>query len=172
LLAICASTIAFLPYGEIGPLDVQMSKQDNLMGQESGLNIIEALSTLEDRARDTFHRTVGETVAGSGGVVSFATAAHSAAELVQSMYAPIFAQIDPEEVGSRSRAMRIGEDYGRRLNRKFRNLRDDGAMEGLSRSYPSHGFVIDILEANHLFNNVREASAAEKKLVEEVGTRC
>lgn len=171
LLAIGASTIAFSPYGELGPLDVQMSKQDS-MGLDSGLNIIEALSTLEDRARETFHTAIGETVTGSGGVVSFATAAHSSSELVQAMYAPIFAQIDPEEVGSRSRAMRIGEDYGRRLNQKFSNLRDNNAMLSLSRSYPSHGFVIDFNEARHLFNNVREATSAEKRIVEIIGDSC
>lgn len=172
LLAIAANELIFCPYGELGPLDVQMYKRDELMGQESGLNIIEALSTLEDRSRETFHTAISEVVSGSGGIVSFATAAHSSAELVESMYAPIFAQIDPEEVGSRSRAMRIGEDYGRRLNQKFGNLRDQESMIRLSRSYPSHGFVIDIGEAKHLFNRVREATESEKELVSKVGDCC
>ncbi|MEQ8898097.1 MAG: hypothetical protein RID23_13500 [Roseovarius sp.] len=172
LLAIAASELVFSPYGELGPLDVQMSKQDNLVSLESGLNIIEALSTVEDRARETFHTTVAEVISGSGGVVSFATAAQCSAELVESMYAPVFAQIDPEEVGSRSRAMRIGEDYGKRLNRKFENLRNQNSMIALSRSYPSHGFVIDMTEAQHLFKRVREATEAEKNLVDKVEDCC
>lgn len=171
LLAIAANQIIFSPYGELGPLDIQMSKQDNLMGMESGLNISEAFASMEGRARESFHCAVGEIISGSSGVVSFATAASAASDMVGAMYGPIFSQIDPEEVGSRSRAMRIGESYGRRLNTKFRNLRDDG-MEMISRSYPSHGFVIDIDEVGYLFERVREANKQEKRLVEELGDRC
>ncbi|WP_420584913.1 SDH family Clp fold serine proteinase [Ruegeria sp.] len=172
LLAISANELVFCPYGELGPLDVQMSKQDNLMSLESGLNITEALSMLEQRSRDTFHTAVREVVSGSGGVVSFATAAHSAAELIESMYAPMFGQIDPEEVGSRSRAMRVGEYYGTRLNLKFSNLRDADSMVTLSRNYPSHGFVIDEHEAKSLFNRVRPATNEEKLLIDALGEAC
>lgn len=171
LLAIAANQIVFSPYGELGPLDIQMSKQDNLMGMESGLNISEAFASMESRARESFHRAVGEIISGSGGVVSFAAAAGAASDMVGSMYGPIFSQIDPEEVGSRSRAMRIGESYGHRLNEKFKNLRDNG-IEIISQSYPSHGFVIDFDEVSALFERVREANDDEKKLVEGLGPRC
>ena len=55
LLAIAAEEIIFSPYGKLGPLDIQMTKIDNLAGLESGLNISEAFLTLEKRARNTFH---------------------------------------------------------------------------------------------------------------------
>lgn len=171
LLAISASDLIFSPYGELGPLDIQMSKQDNLMGMESGLNISEAFASMEGRARETFHQAVSEIVAGSGGVVSFAIAAKAASDMVGSMYGPVFSQIDPEEVGSRSRAMRIGESYGSRLNQKFKNMRD-GGMEVIAQSYPSHGFVIDMEEVSHLFERVREATDSEKLLVEAIGRSC
>jgi len=171
LLAIAANDLVFSPYGELGPLDIQMSKQDNLMGMESGLNISEAFASMEDRARETFHRAVGEIVSGSGGVVSFAIAAKAASDMVGSMYGPVFSQIDPEEVGSRSRAMRIGESYGARLNEKFKNMRD-GCMGMIAQSYPSHGFVIDMDEVSHLFERVREATDTEKSLVDAIGRCC
>ena len=171
LLAIAASEIIFSPYGEIGPLDIQMTKTDNLAGLESGLNISEAFITLEKRARDTFHDLVIEITNNSGGIISFQTASHSAAEIVASLFGPIFARIDPEEVGSRARAMRIGEDYGLRLNNKYSNLKT-GALEMISQSYTSHGFVIDLQEAQLLFNNTREALDSEKELVEKVGGCC
>lgn len=171
LLAISGDEIVFSPYGELGPLDVQMMRQDNIAGLESGLNISEAFISLERRARDTFHDLISEIVTGSGGVVSFHTASHSASEVVSALYGPIFARIDPEEVGSRARAMRIGEDYGKRLNGRFQNLKAN-ALSMLSQTYSSHGFVIDREEASALFERVREANEVEKKLVETMGRAC
>ena len=171
LLAISADELIFSPYGELGPLDIQMAKADDLGGLESGLNISEAFLTLEKRAKDTFHDLVIEITGNSGGIISFQTASHSASEIVSSLFGPIFARIDPEEVGSRARAMRIGEDYGNRLNFKFKNLQP-GALDLLSQSYTSHGFVIDKQEAEMLFKRVREASDVEKQIVEQVGDAC
>jgi hypothetical protein len=168
LLAIGASELAFMPYGELGPLDVQMAKTDQIAGLESGLNISEAFLTLEKRARDTYSNMIVDIVNSSGGVVSFQTASHAATEIIGAMYGPIFSRIDPEEVGSRSRAMRIGEDYGKRLDLKWSNLKPN-ALEMLSRSYPSHGFVIDKNEAANIFQNVRYASAEEISIVKELG---
>ena len=90
---------------------------------------------------------------------------------MKSTCANIFARIDPEEVGSRARAMRIGEDYGQRLNEKFNNLKPDSLVM-LSRTYSSHGFVIDMQEADLLFECVREANEIEKALVDKYGYVC
>ena len=171
LVAIAADEIIFSPYGELGPLDVQMTKIDHIASLESGLNISEAFFTLEGRAKETFHDLIGEITGRSAGIVSFQTASHSAAEIVGSLYGPIFAQMEPEDVGSRARAMRIGEDYGTRLDQKFNNLRP-GALTNLSESYPSHGFVIDMLEARALFNRVRESTEHERALVDKIGEAC
>ena len=171
LLAIAADEIVFSPYGELGPLDVQMTRTDNIANLESGLNISEAFLTLENRARNTFHDLIAEITGMSGGIVSFQTASRSASEIVGALYGPIFAHIEPEDVGSRARAMRIGEDYGTRLNQEFNNLRPD-ALIHLSQSYTSHGFVIDLREAAALFHNVRESSESEKTLVQQLGERC
>lgn len=168
LLAIGANELVFAPYGELGPLDVQLTKTDDLLGQESGLNISEAFRTVEDRAKRTFHALIGEIIQSSGGVVSFQTASHCASEIVASLYGPIFGRIDPEEVGSRARAMRLGEDYGVRLNQKYTNLRDS-ALERLSQSYSSHGFVIDAEESCALFERVRMAEPSEQWLVQALG---
>ncbi|XAZ21658.1 hypothetical protein LVY75_22840 [Sinorhizobium sp. B11] len=168
LFAIGAHDVIFAPYGELGPLDIQLTKTDQLAGMESGLNISEAFSALETRARDTFISSTLEIISSSGGVVSFQTASHAATEIVGALYGPVFARIDPEEVGSRSRAMRIGEDYGKRLNLKWNNMRPD-ALDLLSQTYSSHAFVIDSLEAQSLFNRVRMAEDAEMNLVKELG---
>lgn len=171
LLAIAAQEIIFSPYGELGPLDVQMARTDIIAGLESGLNIGEAFWMLEDRASTTFHDLIADITNMSNGIVSFQTASRSATEFVSALYGPVFAQIEPEDVGSRSRAMRIGEDYGMRLNQEFSNLLPS-ALRRLSRSYASHSFVIDHREAAALFKNVRTSTEVERALTQEVGERC
>ena len=154
--------------GSLGPLDIQLAKADQLAGLESGLNISEAFSALEKRARDTYQQLIADITIASNGVIAFPTAAHAASEMVSSLYGPVFGRIDPEEVGSRSRAMRIGADYGARLNVKGQNLQD-GALESLARTYASHGFVIDRVEAQNLFNHVRVPTDEEQELVGRLG---
>ena len=171
LLAVAAEEIIFDFYGELGPLDVQLVRTDSIVGRRSSLNIHEAFLALEGRAAQTFSRLILDITRRSGGAVSFTTASKSAADIVSALYGPIFAQIEPEEVGSRSRAMRIVEDYGERLNEKFGNLKPD-ALARLSQSYASHEFVIDQDEASHRFKNVREATELEKRLVGEIGAKC
>jgi len=171
LIAIGASEIAFAPFGELGPLDVQVTKQDDLVKMESGLNTSEAFKALEGRASDTYHRLIAEIFRASEGVVSTQTALHAATEMVASIYGPIFGQIDPEEVGSRSRAMRIGEEYAKRLNERFGNLKSPESVSILSSHYPSHGFVIDYTEACLLFKEVRKANDVEMKLVQHLGIK-
>ncbi len=143
-------------------------KQDSLVGLESGLNISEAFAAIKERARDTYRSVFIELIGISKGVISIHTATHAASELVSSLYGPIFGRIDPEEVGSRSRAMRIGEDYTKRLNQKWKNLRE-AKLVNLSTLYPSHGFVIDADEAAVLFERVRMTSKEEMELVEAQG---
>ena len=171
LVAIAASELAFAPFGELGPLDVQLEKEDNLGKLHSGLNISEAFNALEGRAKDTYHKLIVEIFRASGGIVSIQTALHAASEMISSMYGPIFGRIDPEEVGFRSRAMRIGEDYAKRLNNKWHNLKSSqsNVEHIISSAYPSHSFVIDFDEASLLFDKVRLVNDEEKKLVEHLG---
>jgi hypothetical protein len=171
LLAIGANEVIFSPYGELGPLDIQLSKVDQIARMESGLNISEAFYSLEQRARETYSNLIEQIIGSSGGVVSFQTASHAATEIVGALYGPIFSRIDPEEVGSRSRAMRIGADYAERLNTKFQNLKER-AIERLSESYSSHAFVIDFQEAEALFHRARLMSDDELEVVSRVGSLC
>jgi hypothetical protein len=168
LLAMAAHELVYTPYGELGPLDVQMSKEDKLLGLESGLNTSEAFRALEQRATETFHKIWQDLLGMSNGVVSFQTASACATQMVGALFGPIFARIDAEEVGSRSRAMRIGEDYGMRLSLGSNNVKER-ALERLARSYPSHSFVIDFLEAQVLFNRVRMANEEEAQMIASLG---
>ena len=61
LFAIAANEIVFAPFGELGPLDVQMAKPDQFQF-DSGLVIGESLDTLERRAAETFKRMFHEVM--------------------------------------------------------------------------------------------------------------
>ena len=168
LLAIAGEKLIFTPYGDLGPLDIQVPKEDKLGVHESGLNISEAMYNLEFRAKETFHSLIEEILYKSNGIVSIRTAMSAASDLVSSIYSPIFSQFDPEELGSRLRAMRIGEEYAKRLNAKWRNLKPR-SIDYLLFSYPSHSSVIDFNEAHRMFNNVRLAKEDEIEVVKKIG---
>ena len=164
LIAVGAHEIAFSPYGELGPIDVQMYKTDNLAERQSGLTITESLDHLTASALRMHGRIFGAIMADTEAIISFRTAAQAATELVTGLYAPMFSQIDPMEVGDKARWMRVASDYGKRLNARVGNLKN-GALNNLTRTYPSHSFVIDMQEANSLFNNIRPLSEKEQVLV-------
>lgn len=168
LIAVGARELAFTPYGELGPLDIQLTKVDKFDQAQSGLTIQDALNTLEDRAKETFYNIVQDYMSANRGMLSFPAASKAAGEFVSSLYAPILGRIDPEEVGARARSMRIADDYGKRLEAKWQNLKP-GTLKKLAETYSSHSFVIDQREAEGLFKVVRDASDAEKALVLAMG---
>ena len=50
LLAVAASELAFSPTGELGPLDVQMTRPDEIVPDSSGLDVFRAVTMLEQSA--------------------------------------------------------------------------------------------------------------------------
>jgi hypothetical protein len=156
------------PYGELGPLDIQLSKVDRFDALQSGLTIEDALNTLEARALTKFYEMVKDYISANKGLLSFASATKAASDFVTQLYAPVFARIDPEEVGARARSMKIAIDYGRRLSVKWQNMKKD-TLRLLSETYSSHSFVIDQLEAETLFNHVRKADANEIAVISALG---
>lgn len=168
LIALGAHELVFMPFGELGPLDIQLGKVDKFDAPQSGLAIQEALDTLEGRARKSYDAIISEYMQDNGGLLSFNLASQAASDFVTHLYSPIFARIDPEEVGARSRSMRIAHTYGQRLAVLSQNLKPT-TLTTLAEKYPSHSFVIDRREAAGLFKNVRDANSVEKELVKALG---
>ena len=168
LIAVGANEIAFSPYGELGPIDIQTYKEDNVAQRHSGLTITEGLDSLIAKAIAKHTDAFIRILEGTRGVVSFHTAAEASADLIKGLMQPIFAQIDPFDVGDKARAMRIADDYGKRLNARTKNLKPR-ALASLTRTYPSHSFVIDKSEAEILFENVRDLTESERDLVKSIG---
>lgn len=164
LIAISANEIAFGDLGELGPLDVQVMKQDEFGAQASGLDIIEAMEAISNHMRKSFAENLVNIRLGTK--ISTRLAGDLAAQITASIAAPLYAQIDPQRVAEMQRAMSIALKYGERLANKPKSLLPH-ALEKLVTDYPTHSFVIDKDEASELFHKVVSWSPCEEHFYDE-----
>lgn len=155
-------------FGELGPLDVQMTKKDELGERESGLLVTSALLALRHNAFRSFEHFFLTMQRKSRFIITFRTAAEYATKLTIGLFAPIYGQIDPRQIAESSRAQAIGREYGTRLAIGGQNIDEDG-VERLISQYPTHGFVIDRAEAEGLFKVVRKPTPNEAHLIKCLG---
>lgn len=163
LVTLAANEIAFGPWGELGPLDVQIRKPDEIFSGHSGLDELQTLAIITDHGYDAFRQYVIDLTAGAG--ISTRSAAQIAASLVAGLLEPIAAQIDPHRLGEAIRAINIASYYGERLATS--NVKDD-ALDRLISGYPTHTFVIDIHEARTLFEVVGQLTDDEVEIAERL----
>jgi hypothetical protein len=161
LVAVGAHEIILSDFGELGPLDIQLGKRDELFETVSGLNITQALNSLNTRTQDVFRSALIDLKGGSRGQLSTKLAAEISSNLVIGLYGRIYAQIDPAQLGSIERSINIASDYCQRL--KTDNVEKD-TIDTLVSGYPSHNFVIDLEEAKKLFKIVRKPDDKEEEL--------
>jgi len=167
LLALGANEIIMSDHAEIGPLDVQIRKADEIGERSSGLTITQALASLQNHAFSMFEEYFLNIRVRSGLQITTKSAMDIAADLTVGLFAPIYGQIDPLRVGELHRAVMVSMEYGERIGKQ--NLKDK-ALERLVTGYPDHGFVIDRTEAAELFKNVREPNEKEKSLVTQINS--
>lgn len=168
LLATGAHELVMSDNGELGPLDVQMSKRDDLFESESGLTVTSALEALYQKAFLAFEHFFLTINVKSKNRVTLKTATEIAAKLTSGLFAPIFQQVDPIHVGEAYRATAVASHYAARLAFYGKNI-SDKSLERLISGYPQHGFVIDRSEADGLFIEVREPNTEEEQLISMIG---
>ncbi|EPJ1882091.1 hypothetical protein BvCmsHHP056_01067 [Escherichia coli] len=151
LIAIAANKLVIGDMGELGPLDIQLKKNDEIGEMSSGLAIMTALDALKERSISAFNSHLVKIRYENQ--ISTKMSADIATRLTEALIAPMAAQIDPIKLGEHQRAMSIAITYGQRLADKPSSLKE-GALGKLIASYPSHGFVIDRKEAKELFKCV------------------
>jgi hypothetical protein len=164
MLAVAAHELVMSNNGELGPLDVQMTKKDEIWESESGLTVMSALAALHEKSFSAFEHFLLTTKRGRRSI-SFKMASELAVRLTTGLFSPIFQHIDPIHIGEASRAQSIGHNYGLRLSLYSKNI-SGNSLKSLVSQYPAHGFVIDRAEAEGLFNKVREPNEAESNLIE------
>jgi hypothetical protein len=92
LIALGVNELAFGREGELGPLDTQVAKPDELLPMNSVLDIFQALSIATTHAFDCFSNNMLEIIRSSGGSISTKTAADIATQLVVGLFNPIMGQ--------------------------------------------------------------------------------
>ncbi|MDY4380941.1 SDH family Clp fold serine proteinase [Pectobacterium brasiliense] len=161
LLAIGATKLVICDMGELGPLDVQLRKHDEMFESSSALDYYQALTGLQSFTKNAFKDYLLDIKSSCG--ITAKTAADFSAALTTGLFSSIFQQLDPIKLGEVQRAVQIAEKYGERLNSYDKPMSDD-ALSKLIAGYPSHGFVIDRKEAKTLFNNVDSPDENELKI--------
>lgn len=148
LVVVGANKLYMDDMSELGPLDIQVKKSDEVIGRNSGLDVLQAVSYLQTNAMSAFRSYLLELTSQAG--LSTRVASDIASRLTTGLYEPVFAQVDPMRLAEMQRAMEIAFAYGRLLNERSNNLRPDG-LEKLVTGYPAHAFVIDRKEAKSIF---------------------
>ncbi|MCJ2140366.1 SDH family Clp fold serine proteinase [Methylobacterium sp. E-066] len=149
LLSLGSTLLIMSQSAQLGPIDVQLLKEEEVGERRSGLAPRQALETMAVQAGSSFHRLFRHLRSRSQ--LSTKMAAELAASLTVGVMEPIYGQLDPIRIGEVERFVRIAQEYGERLSTA--NV-SRGTIERLLSSYPSHEFVIDRDEARELFNQV------------------
>lgn len=160
LIALGANELVLTEDAELGPLDIQVRKREELFEFSSSLDPVTALEFLRTQVMVTYRQYLYQIKIDNG--LTTKMSAEMAAELSLGSFRPIYEQVDPVRLGELWRAINIAFDYGKRLG--HRNLLP-GALERLVLGYPSHGFVIDQQEAQELFQNVRLPNSTDKLIL-------
>lgn len=167
LMALGADEIIMSDMAELGPLDVQVWKQDEIGERTSGLTPIQALTTLQNQAIETFVEHFEDIRKRYGLQITTRSAMSFAARLTVGCFSKIYQQIDPLRLGEHQRSMLVAKEYGNRLSAprtgRGPTLKKE-AIDRLISNYPSHGFVIDRNEAESLFCAVRLPTPAEERM--------
>lgn len=163
LLALGGHELIISDHGELGPLDVQMRKQNSLFEHQSGLTVNASMTAIQERAFTAFERYFLHIEAASGGAITVDSAGKMASDMTVGLFAPLVGQLDPLHVGEATRAMNIALQYGNMLIAESANASEDD-LDELIGGYPTHSFVIDRTEAKKIFRNVREPNDDETVL--------
>ena len=153
LIAMGANGLYMAPFSELGPLDVQLAKRNELGEYKSGLVTKAALEKLRDEALWFWENFMLEIKRKGGRNLTFDTCANIATAVCSAVFGELYKKIDPEILGQDDRDLKVAQEYGNRLARHGGNIPEE-SIKKLVHDYPSHDFVIDSEESVTLFNKV------------------
>jgi hypothetical protein len=167
LLTLGAHRLIMAEDAELGPLDAQLPKRDEIWERRSGLVLRNAFTSLTEHVDSMFSELLVSIKRNSHGSVSFKLAGELAAQMTIGLFSPIFSQITPDALGEDYRDLMIANEYGKRLA-AVGGLITQSGISRLINDYPSHGFIIDKVEAQTIFRQVEDPSNGMYALVSEL----
>jgi hypothetical protein len=153
LLVCAANRLIISAMSELGPLDAQILKSDEIRTRRSGLVTRSLFENLGNHAFELHTSLVEKIINHSDGAIRYRTAAHVAGEMVVGLLHGLYEQMNPDQIGEDYRFLKIAEEHGKRLSSRSENINEE-SLHKLVYDFPSHDFIIDFLEAFRLFENV------------------
>lgn len=147
LICLAAQELVLGDFGELGPIDVQV--QEKQLGDapvyKSSLERFKALEQLQRYSLETFNLVAQVALRAK---MRLSDAYHVAIELTGSLMGPLYSQIEPDKIAQSARYLEIADQYAERIITRYRpDIVDRKAvLRKLSRSYPTHDFVLDVEE--------------------------
>jgi hypothetical protein len=163
LMCLGADAIYMGELGELGPIDVQISDPIEKGPKSiSPLDEFKSAEFLRDYAVEILDIFTLLIVRRSG--MSLKESLHESLHFTTEIMRPLYEQLDPLEIGEYKRALAIGEEYGDRLLAMTKNPHRKLISQALLSKYPSHGFVIDRVEARTLGLPVHALDSAQETM--------
>lgn len=164
LLALAANRIVMSDFGELGPLDPQLPKEDEFhYNMESAVIPLYALSTINREACNTFQYCLDRLTANFSGI-SYKTAENLALSITTNVYSAIADKLEPMRLGENERSARVCQHYAQRLNSEV----SEEALKNLVYNYPEHKTVIDYEEAQRMLHPICVAEPNELEQALEI----
>ena len=146
---LAADSIHMGKHGELGPLDPQLIDWTGSSRPVSALESFHSLEHLLSYSIDSLHRIVQLMRAMSP--MDVPSAIEHSHQPFAAIVSPLYSQVDPHELGEAGRALSESEEYAIRVMEwSYAGIPSD-ELRQIARSlvydYPTHGFVIDLIEA-------------------------
>lgn len=167
LFCLGADTVYMGVDGELGPLDPQIIDRSGSARPISSLESFKALEQLLRHSLESFDSIVQLLLQRAHMDVPHAI--NHAKPLFAAIVSPLYQQIDPHELGEAGRYLAEGEEYAIRTMRRWGYpYKSDIDVQDIAHrlvwNYPSHGFVIDLNEAQSMGLNVKELDDESDKV--------
>lgn len=163
LLAIAADELIITDEGQLGPIDIQVRRREEVGEYGSGLTSLKALDALREESWNIIAATF--TKLRDEYDLSTKQAMELATNVSIGLLRPLYEQVDPQRVAENQRAVSIMSHYANRLATD--NVKQ-GTISTMVGSYPTHDFVIDREEVRTLFNEVKAPEDQELAVLTEV----
>lgn len=165
LLALGAHELIVGADAQFGPIDQQERLPNEFCVEGSSLALRSALDAAGDSAADFLERSIDRLRTASETSINFELAAKVYSELAKEIIRNVASKIDPLAFGHLHRCAQTGIEYGTRLATRS-GIASADTVRKLALGYPDHGFVIDRVEAEELFNVVTLPSLELMQLAE------
>lgn len=150
---LAANRIYMGQQGELGPIDPQILSLSGSAKRVSALELFNALDHLLNHSLDSLDAIIRHLLATARMNVPYAI--ENAQPLLSAITSSLYAKVDFHELGEAGRSLAISEEYAIRVMTRWgysgmSNADRMSIVRHLVWDYPTHGFVIDLEEAQNI----------------------